>query len=69
MFQASLPLYEEFLIKSRELSIQLQSTATVFSSFIDTAQRLADSAHNTKGDKDDGKHDGIYNHRLQYWPR
>ena len=66
MFQASLPLYEEFLTVRCELSSQLQSTATVFSSFIETVQRLADSAHNTKGDKDEGKHNGNYNHRLQY---
>eukprot|EP00090_Calanus_glacialis_P018836 TRINITY_DN29155_c0_g1_i1.p1 TRINITY_DN29155_c0_g1~~TRINITY_DN29155_c0_g1_i1.p1 ORF type:complete len:349 (-),score=87.14 TRINITY_DN29155_c0_g1_i1:418-1464(-) len=51
--KASLPLYEEFLTVSCELSSQLQSTATVFSSFIDTVQRLADSAHNTKGSSTD----------------
>jgi hypothetical protein len=66
MFQASLPLYEKFLTVSSELSSQLQSTATVFSSFIDTAQRLADSANSTKGDIDECKHNGNYNHRLQY---
>ena len=66
MFQASLPLYEEFLTVSCDLGSQLQSTATLFSSFIDTAQRLADSANNTKGDIDEGKNNGKYNHRLQY---
>ena len=49
LFQAELPLFDEFLGKSYKLQTQLKATNTVFSSFLDTFQKIADAASNTKG--------------------
>ena len=47
--QAELPLFDEFLAKTGKLQNQLKSTCLAFTSFLDTFQRIADSASNTKG--------------------
>jgi len=49
----SLPLYDELLTKSSKLQSQLHSITTVFGSFLETVQKIADSAYNSKGSSTD----------------
>ena len=45
----SLPLAELLVTRSHTLHLQLVSTASALSSFLDTLQTLADNASNSKG--------------------
>ena len=47
--QSQLPLYEEFLGRSAKLESQLKATGLTFGAFLDTAQKIADSASKSKG--------------------
>jgi len=47
--KGSLPLFDILVTKSSSLQSQLHSTISVFSSFLDTVQKIADSASATKG--------------------
>ena len=48
--QTSLPLLELLVTKSHCLQVQLVSTISALSSFLDTLQAVADTASNSKGD-------------------
>ena len=49
VWQVSLPLVELLVTRSHTLHLQLVSTASALSSFLDTLQTLADTASNSKG--------------------
>ena len=51
--QSQLPLYEEFLGRSAKLESQLKATGLTFAAFLDTAQKIADSASKSKGSERD----------------
>ena len=48
--QSSLPLLEVLVTKSHCLQVQLVSTISALSSFLDTLQAVADTASNSKGE-------------------
>ena len=49
VWQVRLPLVELLVTRSHTLHLQLVSTASALSSFLDTLQTLADTASNSKG--------------------
>lgn len=58
--KSGLPLFDEFLLKTSQLKTSLISTAVVFKSFLNTLQKIADAAFNTKGSSTDiGAHLGL----------
>jgi len=51
--KVELPLFDEFVTKSTKLQSHLKATCIVFGSFLDTFQRIADCAANTRGSSTD----------------